>query len=351
MSVNEFDEVLGKIEPVITKEITHLRKPISAAERLAATLRYLASGGTMKSVAESYRIGFATIRLIVPETCRAIWEELGPGLMGLPSPEQWRQHALDYEEEWQFPNCCGAVDGKHIMVDKPANSGSMNFNYKGFFSIVLMAVVDAKCRFRYISVGSHGQESDGGVWGGSDLGRLLEDQDNGGPPVLPGPEPLPGSAVTVPHVFVADEAFPLRQHMMRPFPGSRLTNDQRRVFNYRLSRARRTSENAFGILAQRWRVFRGPIGCDVEAVKLIVLATCVLHNFLREKDIETRRGGPAAYGYVTPEERRDIPGLRDLRDAGASHNHPQQAAQVREKYVEYFSGVGSVPWQLNSIRR
>ena len=304
----------------------------------------------MKSVAESYRIGFATIRKVVPETCRAIWTELGPGLMALPSPEQWRQHAVEFQQDWQFPNCVGAVDGKHVMMEKPANSGSINYNYKGFCSIVLMAVVDAKCRFRFVSVGSHGQESDGGVWGACELGQMLEAQDQGGPQVLPDPEPLPGSAVSLPHVLVGDEAFPLRQHLMRPFPGSRLTDDERRVFNYRLSRARRTSENAFGILAQRWRVYRGPIGCDVENTKLIVLATCVLHNLLREKDVQARRGGPGAYGYLAPEERGDVTGLRDVGGAGATHNHPRQAAQIREQYVRYFSGAGSVAWQLDSIR-
>ena len=144
-----------------------------------AIFSFLAAGGTMKAVAESYRIGFATIRKIIPETCRAIWTELGPDLMALPTPEQWRQHALDYQEEWQFPNCVGAIDGKHVMMEKPANSGSINYNYKGFCSIVLMAVADAKCRFRFISVGS--QESDGGVWGASALGEMLEAQETGAP--------------------------------------------------------------------------------------------------------------------------------------------------------------------------
>lgn len=304
----------------------------------------------MKSVAESYRIGFATIRQIVPETCAAIWSELGPEQMTLPSPDQWRQNAEDFEAEWQFPNCVGAVDGKHVTIEKPANSGSVNFNYKGFFSIVLMAVVDAKCRFLYISVGSHGQESDGGVWGACDLGRMLAAQEQGGTPVLPGPKPLPGTTVRMPHVIVGDEAFPLTTHLMRPFPGKSLTNDRRRVYNYRLSRARRTAENAFGILSQRWRVYRGPIGSSVNTTKLIVQATCVLHNFLCEKDIAARRG-PGSYSSLTPEDRGEVGGLVDITDLGGTHNYPRQAGRIRDEYVQYFSGPGAVPWQLASIRQ
>lgn len=57
---------------------------------------------------------------------------------------------------------------------------------------------------------------------------------------------LPGDEAPTSYVFVGDEAFPLKPYLMRPFPGRQLDCDARKIFNYRLSRARRVVENAFG---------------------------------------------------------------------------------------------------------
>jgi len=71
------------------------------------------------------------------------------------STEGWKEVAEKYESRWQLPHCCGALDGKHICIARPHNSGSMFFNYKGFFSIVLMELVDADCIFIYIQMSVH----------------------------------------------------------------------------------------------------------------------------------------------------------------------------------------------------
>lgn len=107
-----------------------------------------------------------------------------------------------------------------------------------------MAVVDADYKFIYANVGVQGRVSDGGMFGQSDL-RAAMDRDLLN---VPRPEPLPGSNITLPYTFVGDEAFPLRTNLMKPYPFRNLDHGQR-IFNYRLSRARRTVENAFGILA------------------------------------------------------------------------------------------------------
>lgn len=88
--------------------------------------------------------------------------------------------------------------------------------------------------------------------------------------VIPQPSALPGSTQKIPYHFVGDEAFPLTLYLMRPFPGNGL-DDGKRIFNYRLSRARRCIENAFGILAARWRIFNRVIQADAKYAEDIVL--------------------------------------------------------------------------------
>ena len=89
-----------------------------------------------------------------------------------------------------------------------------------------------------------------------------------------------------PYIFVADEAFPLRKNLMRPFPGRGLTH-KKTVFNYRLSRARHAVECAFGILAQRFRIYHRKIRLLPDSVLSVIKATVVLHNMLQDVCPET----------------------------------------------------------------
>ena len=109
---------------------------------------------------------------------------------------------------------------------------------------------------------------------------------------LPKPKPLHVNRKETPFVCVGHDAFPLTNYMMKPYPQKNLTIDNR-IFNYRLSRARRISEKAFGILANRWRVLRKPFSLQPEKVKIITFAILILHNWLRS-------GSSSGRIYVPP---------------------------------------------------
>lgn len=170
--------------------------------------------------------------------------------MSTPTEEMWKNIANDFFRMWNFQGCIKALDGKHVTIQAPPNTGSMFFNYKKTFSIVLLALVDAHCNFITVNVGAYAKSSDAGVFANSNLGKAL----HRGSMNIPANLTIPNTDTQVPYVIVGDEAFPLKPYLMRPYPGDKL-DDRKRNFNYRLSRARRTSENTFGILTQKFRLY------------------------------------------------------------------------------------------------
>jgi hypothetical protein len=177
--------------------------------------------------------------------------------------------------------------------------------------------------------------SDGGVYNNSTLSTALAENRLNFPP----PELLPGSDFIAPYVVVADDAFALKPYMMKPYSQRNLTADKR-IFNYRLSRARRVVESAFGIMSQRFGVFSKPIALEPEKVKVIVHTACCLHNFLSTNSA-------ASYMSVTDDSSTAAAMPTAMSAIGHTGNrHSTDAGNIRDSYCKYFNSLaGSVSWQ------
>ena len=159
----------------------------------------------------------------------------------------------------------------------------------------------------------------------------------------------------IPMVFVADDAFPLDIHTMKPYAQKGLT-DEKRVYNYRLSRFRRISENAFGIWINRFRLFATRASLTPEKAETVVMASLALHNMLRTKSSESYTPG----GFIDQEDesgevlpgnwRQDsaAPNMVDLQ-IHPPHRKNISAENIRTKFLEHFNGPGQVPWQWNVL--
>lgn len=144
-----------------------------------------------------------------------------------------------------------------------------------------MAIANANYEFIMVDIGANGRVSDAGVFSNTVFYKnFLEKKLN-----IPEPDYLPGINEKFPYVFVADDAFPLSNNLMKPYPQRNLSKEKR-IFNYRLSRARRIIENTFGILASRFRILLKTINLCPEKTTIIVRACCHLHNFLRKHKME-----------------------------------------------------------------
>ncbi|KAK7881457.1 hypothetical protein WMY93_029866 [Mugilogobius chulae] len=303
MSVEKFNDILEQVTPLIIKRDTHLRKAISPRERLSTPSTYA----------------------------------------------EWKTIARDFANQWQFTHCLGAIDGKHIFIQPPPKSGSTFYNHKSRFSITLMAAVDANYKFIYANAGTQGRVSDAGVFAHSDLRQAMD----AGTLDFPPAESLPGTDAVMPHMFIGDEAYPLRPDLMKPYPFRNLNSSQR-IYNYRLSRARRVVENAFGILANRFRVFRTTIPLVPDKVVTITFACLYLHNYLRHhrSDAYVPPGNvdyeDANHQVIEGAWRQEGELLSlSLRQA---RNPQVEAKKQRDVLCEYFlSPAESVLWQQDMV--
>ena len=275
----------------------------------------------------------STVAAIVKETCLAIWE-LHELYLPMPTRESLQDAAKEFLERWNFPNTIGCIDGKHIRLQCPDNSGSNYYNYKKFFSIVLQGVVGPDLRFIFVDVGAYGKESDGGIFGRSKIKKLLDSNAFN----------LPETATTtsdlhadLPFFLLGDAAYPLRKDLITPYNAD--MSYEKRVFNYRHSRCRHCVESAFGVLAGKWRVLRTAMEVAVDTATEITLATIILHNF------------------VMTLEKIDI---KDYEDWNGTHADNQEThyrgrpaaypSWIRDQLKNYVTGIGAVPWQADKVQ-
>jgi len=194
-----------------------------------------------------YKIGKSTAFGIIRRVCEVIWRKLKNMVMPEPTKDKWIEISKGFEINAKCPNCIGALDRKHIRMIQPQNSGSLYYNYKHFFSLVLLTLCDANYCFTWVDIGTYGKNSDSGIFKEFTLySKLTEKTLN-----IPDPSPINNSDETIlPYVIVADEAFSMLENLMRPY-GGKLLSYEKKIFNYRLTLARRYIECTFGIISNK----------------------------------------------------------------------------------------------------
>ena len=138
--------------------------------------------------------------------------------------------------------------------------------------------------------------------------------------------------------------------MTKPYPQKGLTTGKR-VFNYRLSRMRCIFENEFGILVNRWKVFRRQFSLEPEKVKVIALATITVYNWLRKDSSYGKVYVPSqlvediATGEIIEEAWRKDPPTESWYSMSVTkaNNLTQEAKAIREEFNEYFFQRGKCP--------
>ena len=177
------------------------------------------------------------------------------------------------EEAWQFLCCWSAVEGCNILIKRPPGeleSCKEYQNFKNFFSVVLMGMVDSKYRFVWASCGYPANSHASIIFQSTDLWNQIKNQE-----YLPKIGKKVGSLLA-PSLILGYAAFPLQPWLMKPCTNANPTIQQR-------ARARMVTEGAFRQLNGRWRILFRRCECSQENTKKAALACVVLHNIILEK--------------------------------------------------------------------
>ncbi|CAN7948745.1 unnamed protein product, partial [Ixodes pacificus] len=259
---------------LLERETTIMREPISIEKRVAVGLYRLCSIAEDRTIPHLFGIGRSTVNVMYKDFCNVIIEKLEGDWLRMVRADDMSAHMREFFAVFGFPQAVGALDGCHFPILPPKEHGTEYYNYKGWHSIRLLALVDHRYRFRYINLGTPGRCHDSNVYGRSQLRTLVDSAQFQSPTVA-----IEGTAIAP--IILCDQAFPLTTNLLKPF-ASATSETREAVFNYNLSKTRRIVENAFGRLKARFRFIMKRMECQLPNAKRAIRAACILHNICEE---------------------------------------------------------------------
>ena len=239
MSKVTFDVLCIELRPYLQRQDTTFRQAISVEGRIAITIWRLATNAEYCTIAELFGLGRSTVGEVVLDTCGAIVDHLFKSYVCIPGNDGLREIVVGFERRWGFPQVVGAKDGTHIPLIKPDNSAYDYFNRKGYYSILMQALVDYREKFLDVYIGWPGKVHDARVLANSSLYLKANAHT-----LLPHMTRT-FFGIEVPLLILGHPAYPLLHWLMKPYLENQRTMPERRHFNYRQSRARMTIGNAF----------------------------------------------------------------------------------------------------------
>ncbi|XP_050033077.3 uncharacterized protein [Dermacentor andersoni] len=324
VSPTTFKYLIDVCRPTMERQTTNMRAAVPLDKRVAVGLYKLCSSAEDRTIAHLFDIGRSTVNIIYREFCETVVATLEAEWVRMLNENDMQEHIEHFHASTGFPQGVGALDGCHFPVSPPKEHASDYYNYKGWHSVILLALVDHHYMFRYINVGSPGRCHDAHVYHQSSLSRVVAG------PTFRQPTSLI-SGVAVPPLILCDQAFPLTPNLIKPFASTSSSKEQK-LFNYELSKSRRIVENAFGRLKARFRFVMKRMECDISNVPIIIRACCVLHNICEHfGDSVSQQWISEAQQYNTifqqPTHTTDalISTGKNIRAAVAMHFHQQMA--------------------------
>ncbi|CAM5160045.1 unnamed protein product, partial [Natator depressus] len=279
MHKSTFMELCDLLSPALKCKNTKMRAALTVHKQVAIALWKLATPDSYRSVGNQFGVGKSTVGAAVIQVANAITELLLSRVVTLGNV----QVIVDGFAAMGFPKCGGAIYGTHIAILAPEHLGSQYINRKGYFSMVLQALVDHKGPFTDINVGWPGNVHDARIFRNAGLFQQLQEGT-----FFPD-QKITVADVEMPVVNLGDPAYPLMPWLMKPYTGS-LDSSQEK-FNYGLSKCRTVVEYTFGPLKMHWRSLLTRLDLSKTNIPTVITACCVLHNICESKGEMFMAGG------------------------------------------------------------
>ena len=283
MCWDTFYAVCDLLRDRIERQDTRLRNAIHFEKVVAMALWRLATGDSFRSIAIKFGTSKSVVQDATHRVAAALCAIADQFIKLASSPEEIRFLALMSEK--LVRDCPGAphlplsVDGSHIGVPmSDHNEGHVDYrNRKGFYSLILQGVVDYTSHFRSVQVGWPGSVHDSRVFRNTSFGRAaIEGSLFGGLTTKLPDGTVLGMATNT------DAAYPRGPCVAKPHVATGELGDPEQWTDYCLAVQRNPNERAFGRLKGRWRTLAEKACYDLEMVKTVVIACCVLHNICED---------------------------------------------------------------------
>ncbi|XP_065433650.1 uncharacterized protein LOC135977315 [Chrysemys picta bellii] len=260
-----------ELAPTLQRKDTRLRAALTGEKRVAIAIWKLATPDSYQSVANQFGLGKSTVGIVLIQVCKAISCILLRRTVTLGNVHD----IVAGFAQMGFPNCGGAIDGTHILILAAAHLASEYVNQKGYFSMVLQALVDHREHFIDINAGWPGKVHDARIFRNTCLFRKLQAG------IFFPDQKITVVEVEMPIVILGDTAYPLMLWLMKPYTGS--LDSSKEQFNNWPSWCRMTVECAFGHLKGRWRSLYGKLDLANDSIPVVISACCTLHNICEGK--------------------------------------------------------------------
>uniref|UniRef100_A0A665V5H6 Uncharacterized protein n=1 Tax=Echeneis naucrates TaxID=173247 RepID=A0A665V5H6_ECHNA len=330
MSQETFFYLCDKLRPRLARQDTSFRLALPVEKRVAVALWRLASNIEYRTISSLFGVGKSTVCRCVRDMCHAIVALLSSVYLRPPSEQELEDSAQVFLSHLGFPHCVAAIATLHTAIITPSNNTSDYANPAGWLSVLSQVAVSGQGLFWDVCASFPGGTDPADILQNSSLWATAAE---GGlsPALLP---VFMGKPLR--YVLLGETCYPLQNWLMRAYPeekGKRgshtVLTEPQRLFNQRLTRALRVSEEALLRLRARWQCLSKRNDCGLDVVPTMILACCILHNMCESRDDAFKE----EWQVEVVKAESPQPSHKQLLSASMDQS---QAETVRQLFCDFF---------------